>query len=393
MNRTWTCGVLVSALWLSSIHFSHAAGAKASVSSAFQDDLVDQVSEVPIDSIQQFVQIYGTVKENYVSEKSDDDLFLQAIKGLVGGLDRYSRYLSHEDYQQLLEYTEGDLATIDFSLALDASKTQWQIKNLRPDSDSAKLGLKNGETVYKIDQQELKNLNAAQVEDALNGSMGSTLQLQLSPLSTPMTLVRNQKLDVADIQSNLLPNGVLVLKVKVFQQDTATQIKRFIDDVPSNRLKAVLIDLRNNPGGLLSSAVESADLFLNQGLIVSTQSRSEGDQQFQALPGNEFSNLKIGVLINGRSASAAEVFTAAMKDHQRALVMGEKSYGKGVVQKLFPLENGAALQMTVSHYLTPKGIAIDGVGIRPSIDYPWPSEMKEETYINHVAEQLLKAKL
>ncbi|NHC04374.1 S41 family peptidase [Acinetobacter sp. 187] len=393
MNRTWTCGILVSALWLSSIHFSHAAGAKASVSSAFQDDLVDQVSEVPIDSIQQFVQIYGTVKENYVSEKSDDDLFLQAIKGLVGGLDRYSRYLSHEDYQQLLEYTEGDLATIDFSLALDASKTQWQIKNLRPDSDSAKLGLKNGETVYKIDQQELKNLNAAQVEDALNGSMGSTLQLQLSPLSTPMTLVRNQKLDVADIQSNLLPNGVLVLKVKVFQQDTATQIKRFIDEVPINRLKAVLIDLRNNPGGLLSSAVESADLFLNQGLIVSTQSRSEGDQQFQALPGNEFSNLKIGVLINGRSASAAEVFTAAMKDHQRALVMGEKSYGKGVVQKLFPLENGAALQMTVSHYLTPKGIAIDGVGIRPNIDYPWPSEMKEENYINHVAEQLLKAKL
>ncbi len=393
MNRTWTCGVLVSALWLSSIHFSHAAGAKASASSAFQDDLVDQVSEVPIDSIQQFVQIYGTVKENYVSEKSDDDLFLQAIKGLVGGLDRYSRYLSHEDYQQLLEYTEGDLATIDFSLALDASKNQWQIKNLRSDSDSAKLGLKNGETVYKIDQQELKNLNAAQVEDALNGSMGSTLQLQLSPLSTPMTLVRNQKLDVADIHSNLLPNGVLVLKVKVFQQDTATQIKRFIDDVPSNRLKAVLIDLRNNPGGLLSSAVESADLFLNQGLIVSTQSRSEGDQQFQALPGNEFSNLKIGVLINGRSASAAEVFTAAMKDHQRALVMGEKSYGKGVVQKLFPLENGAALQMTVSHYLTPKGIAINGVGIRPNIDYPWPSEMKEETYISHVAEQLLKAKL
>ena len=393
MNRTWTCGVLVSALWLSSIHLGYAADAKASASSSFQDDLVENVSEVPIDSIQQFVQIYGTVKENYVSEKSDDDLFLQAIKGLVGGLDRYSRYLSHEDYQQLLEYTEGDLATIDFSLALDASKTQWQIKNLRPDSDSAKLGLKNGETVYKIDQQELKNLNAAQVEDALNGSMGSTLQLQLSPLSTPMTLVRNQKLDVADIQSNLLPNGVLVLKVKVFQQDTATEIKRFIDDVPTNRLKAVLIDLRNNPGGLLSSAVESADLFLNQGLIVSTQSRSEGDQQFQALPGNEFSNLKIGVLINGRSASAAEVFTAAMKDHQRALVMGEKSYGKGVVQKLFPLENGAALQMTVSHYLTPKGIAIDGVGIRPNIDYPWPSEMKEENYINHVAEQQLKAKL
>ena len=393
MNRIWTCSAFISAVWLSSIHLGYAADAKASASSSFQDDLVENVSEVPIDSIQQFVQIYGTVKENYVSEKSDDELFLQAIKGLVGGLDRYSRYLSHDDYQQLVQYTEGDLATIDFTLGQDAAKSQWQIKNLRPESDSAKLGLKNGESVYKVDQQELKNLNPAQVEDALNGSIGSTVQIQLSPMSSPITLVRNQKLDVADIQSNLLPNGVLVLKVKVFQQDTATEIKRFIDEVPNNRLKAVLIDLRNNPGGLLSSAVETADLFLNQGLIVSTQSRSEGDQQFQALPGNEFSNLKLGVLINSRSASAAEVFTAAMKDHQRAWVMGEKSYGKGVVQKLFPLENGAALQMTVSHYLTPKGTAIDGIGIQPNIDYPWPSDMKEETYINHVAEQLLKAKL
>ena len=392
MNRTWKHCIFIPALCLTTIHFSHAAGAKAPDSSQYQDDFVENVSEIPIDSIQQFVQIYGTVKENYVNEKSDDDLFLQAIKGLVGGLDRYSRYLSHEDYQQLLQYTEGDLATIDFTLGLDPNKTQWQIKNLRPDADSAKLGLKNGDSIYKIDQQELKNLNAAQVDDALNGSIGSTLQIQLTANSTPITLVRNKKLEVADIQANMLNNGVLILKVKVFQQDTAIEIKRFIDEIPSNRLKAVLLDLRNNPGGLLSSAVETADLFLNQGLIVSTQSRSEGDQQFQALPGNEFNHLKLGVLINSRSASAAEVFTAAMKDHQRALVMGEKSYGKGVVQKLFPLENGAALQMTVSHYLTPKGTAIDGIGIQPNIEYPWPSEMKEDTYLNHVTEQLLKAK-
>ena len=392
MNRTWKHCIFIPALCLSTIHFSHAAGAKASASNQFQNDFVENVSEVPIDAIQQFVQIYGTVKENYVNEKSDEDLFLQAVKGLVGGLDRYSRYLSHEDYQQLLQYTEGDLATVDFTLGLDAAKTQWQIKNLTPDSDSSKLGLKNGDNIYKIDQQELKNLNAAQVDEALNGSIGSTLQIQLTPNSTPLTIVRNKKLEVADIQANLLNNGVLVLKVKVFQQDTAVEIKRFIDEIPSNRLKAVLIDLRNNPGGLLSAAVETADLFLNQGLIVTTQSRSEGDQQFQALPGNEFNHLKIGILINSRSASAAEVFTAAMKDHQRALVMGEKSYGKGVVQKLFPLENGAALQMTVSHYLTPNGSAIDGQGIRPNITYPWPSEMKEESYISHVAELLLKSK-
>ena len=391
MNRNWhQCFVAIALLM--TVHSVAVADSKGSAALKSSDEWVENVAEVPIESIQQFVQIYGTVKDNYVSEKSDDALFLQAIKGLVGGLDRYSRYLSSEEYRQLLLYTEGDLATVDFDLAYDATQSQWQIKNLKSDSDSAKLGLKNGLNVYKIDQQELKLLNAGQVDDVLNGAMGTAVQIQLSPATPMLSLIRNQKLDVADIQATMLSNQVLVLKVKVFQQDTANEIKRLIEEHQNHRLKAVLIDLRNNPGGLLSSAVETADLFLNQGTIVSTKSRSEGNQQFQALPGNEFSQLKLGVLINNRSASAAEVFTAAMKELNRATIIGDKSYGKGVVQKLFPLENGAALQMTVSHYLTPNGHAIDGQGIVPNIQFPWPNEMKEETYVLHSADQLLRTK-
>ncbi|MBU3847656.1 MAG: S41 family peptidase [Candidatus Acinetobacter avistercoris] len=393
MIQTLTYRVLLTALLLGMNHSVWSAENKASVDLGFDEEIIENTSEVPIESIQQFVQIYGTVKSNYVSEKSDDALFLQAIQGLVSGLDRYSRYLSAEDYRQLLQYTEGDLATVDFDLVFDSAKSQWHIHNLKEDSDSFKLGLKNGFTIYKIDNKELKNRNEGQIDDLLKGSIGTTIQLQLNANSPPLTIVRNQKLDVADIQSTLLNNQVLVLKVKVFQQDTASQIKRYIDEYPTQRVKAVLIDLRNNPGGLLSSAVETADLFLNQGLIVSTKSRSEGDQQFQALPGDEFENIKLGVLINQRSASAAEVFTAAMKDHKRAVIIGEKSYGKGVVQKLFPLENGAALQMTVSHYLTPRGSNIEGQGIQPNIQYVWPIEMKEESYVNDVAELLLKTKL
>ena len=391
MNRNWhQCFAAIALLMM--VHSVAVADSKGSAALKSSDEWVENVAEVPIESIQQFVQIYGTVKDNYVSEKSDDALFLQAIKGLVGGLDRYSRYLSSEEYRQLLQYTEGDLATVDFDLAYDATQSQWQIKNLKSDSDSVKLGLKNGLNVYKIDQQELKLLNAGQVDDVLNGAMGTAVQIQLSPATPMLSLIRNQKLDVADIQATMLSNQVLVLKVKVFQQDTANEIKRLIEEHQNHRLKAVLIDLRNNPGGLLSSAVETADLFLNQGTIVSTKSRSEGNQQFQALPGNEFSQLKLGVLINNRSASAAEVFTAAMKELNRATIIGDKSYGKGVVQKLFPLENGAALQMTVSHYLTPNGHAIDGQGIVPNIQFPWPNEMKEETYVLHSADQLLRAK-
>ena len=389
MLRNWKYITVLTGLLMSASHSLYAAEYDDSLE---MDDPEQSIAEVPVESIEQFVQIYGTVKQNYVTEKSDDALFLQAIKGLVGGLDRYSRYLSPEEYKQLVQYTESDLATVDFELNYDNHNRQWQIKNLTTTSDSYKLGLKNGFTIFKLDNQELKNLNREQVEDLLHGSIGSTLQLQLNANSSAMSIVRNKKMDVADIEATLLHNQVLVLHVRVFQQDTANEIKRLIEENNPSKLKAVLIDLRNNPGGLLSSSVETAELFLNQGVIVSTKSRSEGDQQFQALPGNEFQNLKLGILINGRSASAAEVFTAALKEHQRAWVLGEKSYGKGVVQKLFPLANGAALQMTVSHYFTPKESMIDGQGIRPNQEYAWPLDMKEDTYLNNVAEMLIKHK-
>ena len=283
------------------------------------------------------------------------------------------------------------MASVDFELVFEQHTKQWQIRDLKEGSDSYKLGLRNGQKVIKIDDQIIQNLNHEQVHALLYGSIGSTLQIQTSLMNTPQTLVRNKKME-ADIQPVLLHNQVLVLKVKVFQQDTANEIKRLLEEYDISKLKAVLIDLRNNPGGLLSAAVETADLFLNQGVIVSTKSRSEGNQQFQALPSSEFQKVKLGILINHRSASAAEVFTAAMKDHKRAWVIGEKSYGKGVVQKLFPLPDGAALQMTVSHYYTPNGSMIDGKGIQPNILYPLPNEMRDENYLDNVADLLLKQK-
>lgn len=349
-------------------------------------------AEVPIESIQQFVQIYGIVRDNYVEKKSDDALFQQSIKGLVSGLDPYSRYLSAEEYRQLIQYTEGDLASVDFNLGFDQHSKLWKVQDLKIGSDSNKLGLKNGQAILKIDNQELKSLNQDQVQGLLYGSIGSTVQILPENTTSTVILVRNKKVET-DIEPVLLSNQVLVLKVKVFQQDTANEIKRLIEEFGSPRLKAVVLDLRNNPGGLLSAAVESADLFLNQGLIVTTKSRSEGDQQFQALPSKEFQNLKLGVLINRRSASAAEVFAAALKEHKRAWVVGETSYGKGVVQKLFPLPNGAALQMTVSHYYTPNGLMIEGQGIQPNQSYALQPEMKEEYYLDHISDLVLKSRL
>jgi carboxyl-terminal processing protease len=367
---------------------SSAISVAAPLRAAMAFDDVEQTAEIPVESIQQFVQIYSIVKDTYLEEKNDQQLFEQAIQGLVSGLDKYSRYLSAEDYQQLIQYTEGDLASLDFDLRFDAKTDQWQIDGLSDRADSSKAGLKNGTAIVKVDDQELKKLNQSQVRQLLTGAVGSTVKLQTGIDSSPIVLVRNKKIDT-DIQATWLKNQVLVLHIHVFQQNTANEIRRLVEEYRKLGVRAVLIDLRNNPGGLLSSAVESADLFLAQGMIVSTKSRSEGDQQFQALPGSELEQIKLGVLINARSASAAEVFTAALKDHGRAWVVGEKSYGKGVVQKLFPLEDGAALQMTVAQYYTPRGRLIEGVGILPNQIYALQQDMKEEQYLDHVAELIL----
>ena len=371
--------------------WGHSLYAAPNNAAAWVEDGTSDRTEIPIESIQQFVQVYGIVRENYVDKKSDDVLFQKAIKGLVGGLDRYSRYLSAEEYHQLIQYTEGDLASVDFNLNYDIHSRAWKIQDLKAESDSSKLGLKNGQSIVKIDNQELKNLNQDQIQGLLYGVIGSTLQIQSENNNSTLILVRNKKVET-DIEPVLLHNQVLVLKVRVFQQDTANEIKRLIEEYSSTPLKSVILDLRNNPGGLLSAAVESADLFLNQGLIVSTKSRSEGDQQFQALPSNEFQNIKLGILINHRSASAAEVFTAALEEQKRAWVVGEDSYGNGVVETLVPLPNGAALQMTVSHYYTPDGNMIEGQGIQPNQSYPLLAEMKEDNYLDHVAELVLKNK-
>ena len=226
MAQAWKYIAVLTGLLTSGSHSVWAVENTAPLD--FDGETEQTVTEVPIESIEQFVQIYGIVKDNYVEEKPDDVLFLQAIKGLVGGLDRYSRYLTAEEYKQLMQYTESDLATADFELTFDNHIHQWKIINLRENSDSAKLGLKNGFTLFKIENQELKNLNAEQVDDLLHGSIGSTFQLQLSEKSPAITIMRNRKLDVADIEPMMLHNQVLVLKVKVFQQDTANEIKRLI---------------------------------------------------------------------------------------------------------------------------------------------------------------------
>lgn len=351
------------------------------------DATEEMVNEVPVEAIQKFVEIYTLIKRNYIQEVSDEKLFEQAISGLAK-VDAYSRYLDRNAYQDLIKYTEGDLATVDFELSHDLAKNEWRISQLKEFSDASKSGLQNGLVVRKIDNQTITGLNRSQVKELLTGQIGSSVSLLLDKGVQSISVIRNKKINV-DVEYKLLKNKqVLWIKIPVFKQGTAKEIKRLIQDFSeANHIQNVLIDLRNNPGGLLSSAVETADLFLTQGLIVSTKSRSEGNQSFRAV-GEEAFKQKLGIMINAKSASAAEVLTAALKQHYRAIVIGEKSYGKGVVQKILPVKNGDAISLTVANYYTPDGQQLEGKGIEPNLTYPI-GEMSEESYLEHIAGLML----
>lgn len=322
------------------------------------------IEDIPIDQIRQFVETFQLVKKNYVDNVSNDQLFEQASHGLLEGLDPYSRYLTDEQYQQLMQFTEGQIAKIPFQLSYVPEQHQWQIAGIANGSDAYELGLRNGEVVEKINNNAVQYLDQRTVDNLLTGSLGSVVKLKIKRgnRSVIADVVRDQALNY-DVEPYLTDERILVLKIKAFQQDTVPQVQHLLSTYQQRApIRGVIIDIRDNPGGLLSSAVELADLFLEKGLIVSTKGRIEAAQQFQALASQDPITYPVAILQNRFSASASEVFSAALKENQRATVFGETSYGKGAVQKLFPLQQGA-VQLTVSHYFTPNGEMIEGKGI------------------------------
>ncbi|RYY79746.1 MAG: S41 family peptidase [Moraxellaceae bacterium] len=327
--------------------------------------------DVPIDAIRRFVSIYEKVKENYVEPVDDNELFENALHGLLSKLDPYSDYLDAKTYEALLDFTEGEVAQTGLSVrALTGADANWQIDQVDSGSPAARAGLQADMLLYRIDGKSTRNLSQHDIEQLLRGAVGTTVELNVAESGKHSRNVRVIRATPEDNAVKVIeyPNGVLVLKVSAFQSQTASQINQAIESYQKkSALKAVLLDLRDNPGGLLSAAVEVADLFLNQGLIVYTKGRGEPEQRYQAVPPARYAKVPVGVLVNHYSASAAEVLAGAFQDHQRAIVMGENSYGKGSVQKLWPIADGYAIKLTVARYYTPKGRLIEGKGIVPDV--------------------------
>lgn len=348
---------------------------------------------LPIDAMRRFVDVYEKVRLNYVEPVSDDVLFDNALSGLLNKLDPYSDYLDAQTYDAIVDFTEGELGqtglVIQPVIATDSSNSnqsndkitpigvqnapQWQITSVPKGSPAAKSGILVGDILLKIDGKSVKLLNQGDIEQMLRGPRNSVVKLSVMQAGKHARDVRVLLAIPEDnaVKALIQPNGIVTIQLRAFQTQTGAQITHILDPLyKTGKLQGIVLDLRDNPGGLLSSAIEVANFFLNDGLIVYTQGRGEPEKYYRVITPERYPNIPVSILINHYSASAAEVLTAALRDHLRATVYGVTSYGKGSVQKIWPIGQGRAIKMTVSRYFTPKGRMIEGTGITPDVIVP-----------------------
>jgi carboxyl-terminal processing protease len=323
---------------------------------------------LPVESIRLFADVFERVRQNYVEPVSDERLFDNAMSGLLARLDPYSEFLDAQSYNRILEFTEGELAQT--GLGVRQVGEQWRIDRVDEQSPAARAGLVVGDVLLRLDSKTVRGMSQQDIEQRLRGSIGSSVQLGIlsqGQHAREVKVLRGTPEHHA-VVGHVEPDGIVVMAIQAFQSTTGQQLLDALEPVRQDgRLRGILLDLRDNPGGLLSSAVEIGDYFLDQGLIVSTRGRGEPEQRYQALSAQRFSGVPVVVLINRYSASAAEVLAGALQDQSRATIVGQPSYGKGSVQKLWPIGAGRAMKLTVARYYTPKGRMIEGQGIVPDV--------------------------
>ncbi|MDO9213253.1 MAG: S41 family peptidase [Methylococcales bacterium] len=327
---------------------------------------------IPYEDLRTFTEIFGRIKKDYVEPVSDKKLLEDAVKGMLSGLDPHSAYLDTEEYQELKEGTSGQFG----GLGIEVTMENGFIKVVSPidDTPAQKAGIKAGDLIIKLDDRPVKGMTLTEAVKHMRGEAGKPIDLLVvregaeKPLK--MTLVR-AIIKVKSVKSRMIEKNYGYVRISSFQSGTGEALKEALAGLKKENkgiLKGLVLDLRNNPGGVLNAAVEVSDAFMKSGLIVYTEGRIANSQmRFSAAPDDLIDNAPIVVLINAGSASASEIVAGALQDSKRGIIMGEKSFGKGSVQTILPTNTGSAIKLTTARYFTPSGRSIQAKGIEPDV--------------------------
>ncbi len=325
-----------------------------------------------LDALRAFIEVYEHIKGEYVEEIDDQTLLNYAINGMLTKLDPHSGYLKPRDVSSLRDSTSGSFGGI--GIEMDVIDGLIEVIAPIDDSPASRAGILAKDLITHVDDQPVRDISLQEAIEILRGPLGSTVKLDLlrqvdgQPEEVSVSLER-AIIRVTSVRHEMLPHGIGYLRISQFQNRTGPDLIKAIGNLQSqDQLKGLILDLRNNPGGVLSAAIEVVDAFIDEGLIVSTKGRDEFlDSKYEASDATILQDEPIVILINGGSASAAEIVAGALQDHERAVVIGTPSFGKGSVQTILALENTYALKLTTALYYTPNGRSIQATGIQPTI--------------------------
>jgi len=340
--------------------------------------IADEDNYSPLDSpsffegLNTFTAVFSQIKQMYVDEIDDETLFNNAIRGLIEGLDPHSSYLEPVDQSKVSESTMGKFGGL--GIVIGTKGDYIEVVSPIDDTPAYRAGLKAGDIILQIGDQNVSQINLEEGVKLMRGAPGTTIKLTIGrPDIAPFVVeITREIITVTSAKGLLLEDGIGYLRIAQFQRPTAEVVEKIIGDLVEKNesdLDSLIIDLRNNPGGLLDSSIDISNLFIDEpGIVVYTEGRTpSSNMSFPTKPGDILNGAPIVVLMNVGSASASEIVAGALQDHKRAIIMGEESFGKGSVQSMMGLQDGYGLKLTTARYFTPSGRSIQAKGISPDI--------------------------
>ncbi|MDH3763900.1 MAG: S41 family peptidase [Gammaproteobacteria bacterium] len=332
--------------------------------------LKDDDKQIPFEDLQAFTEVFSKVRSDYVESVDEKKLIEDAIRGMLNGLDPHSAFLNTSEFSDLKIGTTGQFG----GLGIEVGMENGFVKVISPidDTPASRAGIQASDLIIKLDEKSVKGMTLNEAVKIMRGKPNTDIDLTIvrEGESKPLVIkITREIIRVKSVKNRMLEPGYGYIRITNFQSRTTTDLLKAISDLQKEeRLKGMVLDLRNNPGGVLNGAVGVSDAFIDDGLIVYTEGRlDDSSHRYLATPGDSLNGAPLVVLINGGSASASEIVAGAVQDHKRGIIMGTKSFGKGSVQTIQELRNGSAVKLTTARYFTPNGRSIQAKGIEPDI--------------------------